>query len=350
MRADKGHYLLLMLFLMSGMTAPYAGLPATAKGHGKATVEPSKDNFEEGKRRYDAEDYPGAIDSFLQSIYFARNGYNPDAYFWLGSAYAKTNQDAKAIEALRKNCEQSLTAVPESHLLLGQIYLRNKRYDEARNEAGNALTQSPLKSGKAYNLLGQVYEAQGNLQTASDHYLHALGNQTPWKYTEAWVNYAEVMMKMRSFEEAFGQFSRLLASGLKDIPSERVYLDIGTCMLAKGNHQGAMDNWYEAIKYNPDCAQAHLQIAMLLDHEHHFSSAVKEYKEFIRVAPTPEDAQKIKVRVQTLEQQLSPAPYIPPKQEYRPPPLTPEQIEMQKRMIEKDRENMNSPATKDSGF
>jgi tetratricopeptide (TPR) repeat protein len=349
MRAYKGHYLLILLFLMSGITPSNTGLPADAKGHGKSTVEPSKDNSEEGKRRFNAEDYPGAIDALLQSIYFARNGYNPDAYFWLGSAYAKTNQDAKAIEALHKNIGQAVDPVPESHLLLGQIYLRNKRFNEARIEAGNALSQSPMKSGKAYNLLGQVYEAEGNLQTASDHYLHALGN-TPWHYVEAWVNYAEVLMKMRSFEASYGQFRNLMASGLKDIPSERCYLDIGLCMLAKGNHQGAMDNWYEAIKYNPDCYQAHLQIALLLDNEHHFSSAVKEYKEYIRVAPNADDAQKIKARVQTLEQQLAPAPYVPPQQEYRPPPPTPEQVEMQKRMIEKDKENLTTPLTRDSGF
>ncbi len=350
MRADKGHYLLILLFLMSGVPASNSWLPpAQAKGHGKNSVEPSKDNFEEGKRRFEAGDYPGAIDSLLQSIYFARNGYNPEAYFWLGSAYAKTNQDAKAIEALKKNIAESIELVPDSHLLLGQIYLRNKRFEDARIEAANALTQSYKKSGKAYNLLGQVYEAEGNLQTASDHYLHALGD-TPWQYTEAWVNYAEVLMRMRSFEASFDQFRHLLAAGLKDVPNERVYLDIGTCLLAKGNHQGAMDNWYEAIKYNPDCYQAHLQIALLLDREHHFSSAVKEYKEYIRVAPTPEDAQKVKTRVQTIEQQLAPAPYVPPPQEYQPPPPTPQQIEMQKRMIEKDKENLNTPLTKDSGF
>src|ERR1700733_1950046 len=60
---------------------------ANAKGHGKSTAEPSSENFDEGMRRFKAKEYDGAVDSFLQSIYFARNGYCPQGYFWLGKSY-----------------------------------------------------------------------------------------------------------------------------------------------------------------------------------------------------------------------------------------------------------------------
>lgn len=91
---------------------------------------------------------------------------------------------------------------------------------------------------------------------------------------------------------------------LKGMDHQRIYLDIGMCLLAKGDHQGAMDNWHEVLNYNPDNAAAHLQLALLLDTERHLSAAVKEYKEYIRLAPDNAETAKIKNKVLLLEQKL----------------------------------------------
>jgi tetratricopeptide (TPR) repeat protein len=357
-RLGRIYPLLIALVAASAFLGRPGIYPAWAKGHhGKSTAEPSQENFEEGQRRYKAKELDGAIDSFLQSIYFSRNGYNPSAYFWLGlTYYDKGGVDQKAIDALKKCCEQSLKFEPDAHYLLGQLYLRTNRLDDAKTEAGLMLNESGTVGSrqKAYNLLGKVAETQGNFAEASSYYLDALGDR-PWKYTEAWVNYGEVLMKEKSWEAAFAQFHNLLESPaiLKSVPFDRVYNDAGTCMFVKGDHQGALDNWHKALQYNPENAAVHLQIAACFDKEKHISSAIQEYKEYIRLAPDQKVAAKVQDRVTALEQQLHPMP-LPQRQ--LPPPvprMTPEEIEAEKQRLEKEKETLNpiTPQQKvDSGF
>jgi tetratricopeptide (TPR) repeat protein len=330
--------------------------PAYAKGHGKSTGEPSQDNFDEGERRFKAKEYDGAVDSFLQAIYFARNGYCPHGYFWLGMTYyEKGGQDQKGIDALNKCITQSLKLEPDAHFLLSKLYLRTQRLPEANTEAGLCLNQSPTTAGraKAYNLLGDVAVANGNLEEASSYYLDALGDR-PWKYTEAWLNYGEVLMKQKSYESAFSQFRNLLESpvGLKNVPFDRVYNDVGLCMFIKGDHQGALDNWRKSLEYNHDNAPVHLQIALCFDKEKHVSSAIQEYKEYIRLSPDPKSTAQARDRVTILEQQLKPMPVPVQRPQPQVPTMTPEEIEQEKRQLEKEKETLNpiTPQKGDSGF
>ena len=146
-----------------------------------------------------------------------------------------------------------------------------------------------------------------------DEYIEALGDP-PWRYTEAWMNYAENLMKQKEWGSAITQLRAMLNHDKKlvGMNPQRIYLDIGICLLAKGDHQGAMDNWHEVLNYNPDNAAAHLQLALLLDSERHTSAAVKEYKEYIRLSPDNAQIAKIKNQVLLLEQKLrSGSPDLP---------------------------------------
>ena len=120
------------------------------------------------------------------------------------------------------------------------------------------------------------------------------------------MNFAENLIKQKEWGYAITQLRNMLNHPklLKGLEPERIYLDIGICLLAKGDHQGAMDNWHEVLNYNPDNAAAHLQLALLLDSERHISSALKEYKEYIRLSPDNAETVKIKNRVLLLEQNL----------------------------------------------
>ncbi len=255
--------------------------------------------------KYKEHDLDGAIDAFLQAIYFARNSYNPEAYYWLGVAYQDKNVDAKAIEALKKCIEQSIKSAPQAHLHLAQLYLRNDRLDEAEIEASKALLDFHGPGPQAHNIIGLISDKRGQFKRGQDEYIEALG-EPPWRYTEAWMNYAENLMKQKEWGSAVIQLRKMLNHNkpLKGMDPQRIYLDIGISLLAKGDHQGAMDNWHEVLNYNPDNAAAHLQLALLLDTERHLSAAVKEYKEYIRLAPDNAETAKIKRQVLVLEQKL----------------------------------------------
>jgi tetratricopeptide (TPR) repeat protein len=299
--------LMSSLYFSLTLTLLYNPHPSFAKVRtsGKNTVEPSKQNFDTGMTKYKDHDLDGAIDGFLQSIYFTRNSYNPDAYYWLGMSYQEKNLDAKAIEAFKKCVEQSIKPAPKAHLHLAQLYMRNNRLDEAEYEANKALADYNGPGPEAHNIIGLISEKRGDLSRAQDQFVEALGDP-PWRYTEAWMNYAENLMKQKQWGYAITQLRKMLnhTKALKGMDPQRIYLDIGICLLAKGDHQGAMDNWHEVLNYNPDNAAAHLQLALLLDSERHLSAAIREYKEYIRLSADNPQIAKIKNQVLLLEQKL----------------------------------------------
>ncbi len=340
MRQAKFFLLLSGCFLFLFANLFSYQLPSFAKirSSGKNTVEPSKENFDLGLRKYKEHDLDGAIDALLQAVYFNRSSYNPEAYYWLGICYQEKNLDAKAIEALKKSVEQSIKRIPLTHLHLSQLYLRNNRLDEAEWEANKALIDFYGPAPEAHNQLGLICEKRNELERAQDQFLDALGNH-PWRYTDAWMNYAENLIKQKKWGYAITQLRNMLNhdKALKGLDPERIYFDIGICLLAKGDHQGAMDNWHETLNYNPDNAQAHLQLALLLDSERHIASAIKEYKEYIRLSPDNSEVAKIKNQVLLLEQKLratpveSVGPYVAPNLDslYKKEPNTSSEIQEQ---------------------
>ncbi len=292
---------------------------ARVRSSGKNTVEPSKENLDLGLKKYKENDLDGAIDAFLQSIYFNRSSYNPQAYYWLGICYQEKKLDAKAIEALKKCVEQTIKPMPEARIHLAELYLRNNRLGEAEFEANKALIDYQGPGPQAHNILGLIAEKRDELPYAQDQFRDALGDP-PWRYTEAWMNLAENMIKQKQWGAAITQLRNMLnhPKPLKGMDHQRIYLDIGICLLAKGDHQGALDNWHEVLNYNPDNSAAHLQLALLLDSERHLGSAIKEYKEYIRLSPDNTEVAKIKNRVLILEQTLRARPSESSDQTFAP--------------------------------
>jgi Tfp pilus assembly protein PilF len=277
----------------------------------------------------------------LQSVYFARNNYQPQANLWLGKAYMQKHEDLKAAEALKKAAEQSLGQSPEAHLLLAEVYLRLKREKDAEQECYTAISETLGRAYKAYNMLGKVFMYEENWTGAQGQFQQALGDP-PYTYTEAWINLVECMMRQQNWIGALQEMRAMLTNTKKlvGLDYERVYLDVGICLLAKGDHQGAIDNWHRTLDYNPSNAEAHLQLAMLYDAEKHVSSAIKEYKEYIRVSSDTKRVEQVKDRITIIEHMLSPTDVQPA--------ATPPSPYMRKQSEE--RQVQAPPQSKDSGF
>ena len=354
-------FLIVLFFLTAEFLIFDQAVLSKPRSSGKSTVEPSKENFELGLSRYKAHDIDGAIDAFLQAIYFNRSTYYPQAYYWLGVCYQDKKQDSKAIEAIKKSVQESIEPAPKAHMHLGELYLRNDRLPEAETEANKAWQDyNTMSVPDVHNLKGLIAQKRGDLSAAGEQFIEALGEK-PWRYTEAWMNYAENLIKRKEWGKATMQLRAILDNPVKlktEPDLERIYLDIGICLLAKGDHQGAMDNWHETLNYNPENAMAHLQLGLLLDSERHVSSAVKEYKEYIRLSEDNPEVVKIKNRVLLLEQILksgqsessiesndqnqpstNPSPYMRKSLE--------DSVNSRQQL---DKQNSTGPTSKESGF
>ena len=253
----------------------------------------------------------------------------------------------KAIEALKKDLEQAVGARPDTNLLLAEIYLRNNRLDEAEEECNQAFVGYQDRAYPAHNVYGKIMERKGDLGVAESHFYYALG-EPPWTFTEAWMNLCENLMKQKRWGDAIGRLKEMIVAAnkgdLKDVDFQKIYLDLGLSLLSKGDHQGAIDSWHKCLDYNQSNAEAHLQLGMLLDAEQHVSSAIKEYREFVRTSPDQYKVARAKERLLLLEQRLAPAEAEPRQSKLSP--YMRKQVEQEQEQLEK--EELRKP--KESGF
>jgi tetratricopeptide (TPR) repeat protein len=307
------------------------------------TVDPAAENYKIGSEQFKLKDYDGAIDALLQAVYFARNNYHPDAYYLLGLCYKEKKQDAKAVEAFSKHLTQTIKPSPDARVELGEIYMRNNRDYEAEREFQLALVDYRGTAPRAHNALGKLYDKRKDHQTAQWHYEQALGD-APWQYADAWLNYAENMMIQQQWASAVQQFQTMLDRGksLKGLDTPRACLDLGVAKYAKGDHQGALEAWQTALSVNPSFAAPHLLLAKMFDEEKHISSAIREYREYIGLAPDDPQLPQIKARMVTLEQQVRPPET--PMQPTKPSPY------MRKQTEEQMQQQMDSLPSPEAGF
>ncbi len=295
----------------------YMPIAAEAKNSQKNTTDPANKNTKLGKQLFEKGDYDLAIDALVQATYFARNGYAPEAFYYLGKSYMAKGDYLKAYDALKKHLSQSVSGEGWGNVAMVETLTALKRYTEAQPYVAFALRgaayESPLyRAAQVAN--AKLYEAQGDFSPACDYYRNALGDR-PWTYYDAWIGFGECLMKMKKWSEAYKYLDEMLTTTktIKGLDYERVHLDLGICLLAKGNHQGAIDHWHQCLEYNHDNKEAHLQLAMLLESENHFASAIKEYRSFVRLSDDPKNhapdkemrSKQVESRIALLEEKLN---------------------------------------------
>jgi tetratricopeptide (TPR) repeat protein len=320
MSKSEAKVYLAALLVLSASMAPCSrfvtGGAAFAKNAQKNTTDPANKNTKLGKQLYEKKQYDLAIDALLQATYFARNGYAPEAFYYLGMCHKAKGDDRKALVALNKHIEQAVDEAGWGHVAIIEVLTNLKEFKEAEPHCAYALRSArpdtPLFQAAKF-AHAKLCEARGDTSAACSLYRDALGSDH-WKYFDAWIGFGECLMKMKNWSEAHKYISQILTSKetIKDLDYPRVHLDLGICLLAKGNHQGAIDHWHQCLEYDPENKEAHLQLAMLLDSENHISSAIKEYRNFVRLNDSPKQqlkpdgrAQQVESRIAILEQKLA---------------------------------------------
>ncbi len=303
---------------------PHFGNSSTAHAKlgrkGKYTESPAEMHYKEGKAKYDNDDLDGAIDALLQATYFSRNGYHPDAHYWLGMSYMAKGEDKKAVESLERCVSQSETQPIKAYLALAEIHMRNERWDECRGALDSIRNPEPKIRQQIHFLTALMYEKRAEvekeesskasyLSVAESHFEQAMGLK-PWKWVKCWVMLCECKMKQKKWQDAIQELNALIHTdyGGSHFPIARVHKDIGLCRLAIGDHQGALDNWHRALDYDKRDAEVWLQVGMLLESERHYSSAAKNYKEFLRLMEDKPDNRiaHVRDRLTKIEHMLAP--------------------------------------------
>lgn len=305
--------------------------PAEAKfgRKGKNTQSSADKYYDVGISKMRADDLDGAIDSFSQSLYFARNGYNPKANYWLGICYLNKADYKKAEEYLLRATEQTVENMPEAWLAIAEVRIKT---DQPELKFRDALQKARLAKADRHQvsyMYGIYSDSKGKYMNAMSHYMQALGDK-PWKWTKVWMKYAECKMKLQKWAEAIREFNAILTTDepLKEEPLGRIHHDIGVCKLALGDHQGAIDHWMRALDYDRTNREVWLQLGMLYEAEKHYSSAIRDYKEFLRLTPTGSGearVEHVRSRIIQIEHMLTPNETVP--QPAKPSPYMRRQVE-----------------------
>lgn len=337
---------------------------ARDKHFAKASADPARDKVEEGLVLIRKHDWDGAIDSFKQAIYFARNQYNPDAYKYLGLCYRATRNYQKAIDTFQKYFDQATTPSPDVHIDLAECYVETKDFDKARRElelgaAADAETQKfryrqRFAYGELHEKLGDTNPnrraAAGDYDQAAQFYKEAMEEKP--LYTDAWMALGKIEMKIGNWNDALQVYRGILDKGPLLHPDlVELYYNMGTCLLKHGDHQGALDHYRMALEQNPDSFDAHLAIANILDSEKHLSTALEEYQAALRCADKDSPQRSpIMNKIDYIEQQLQPKDVPVP---IRPSPAMRHMFDDSQSPAAVNNPNNNNnlaPVSKDAGF
>jgi tetratricopeptide (TPR) repeat protein len=113
------------------------------------------------------DEFPAAADEYNQALKATPSTREEtSARLGLAFVYIQDSEDDKALEQL-KSALSSDPSNAEAHSLLGQILVRNHRYDEAIPHLLCALSAiSPSTRPEVHSLLAKCYSARGNYQKA----------------------------------------------------------------------------------------------------------------------------------------------------------------------------------------
>lgn len=284
----------------------------------KATVEPAELHMKEGMRKMKLRDYEGGSDEFLQSVYFSRNHYNPQAYMYLGLCYKASRKYSKAIEAFLNHLKQVTDVSPNARIDLAECYMDIGEFDKAREQVEKARGEADYKDKRPIYAMGELFERMDNPGSALDCYSAALGEE-PWTYTEAFMGKARCSMKLGNFNQALKDYRQIIDDCLKRVNWVELYYNMGQCLYKRGDHQGAIDHWYYALQQDNTSFDCHAALAHILDEEKHISAAIKEYENAIRYAPKNYNLDKLnkrllflqaKLREQEAVKEVKPSPYM----------------------------------------
>ena len=150
-------------------------------------ANPAMDLYATGRSRFEAGDFKGAIDAYLQSIKMEPG--SAEIYLNLGHAYLKLQKDSDAVKAFKQSLKLNPDQ-PETQYGLGLAAFRTKRFEEAANAFKKATILSPGMA-KAHFGLSLAYQELGNINGVLDQFriLERLDKNLARKLAETFPQY-----------------------------------------------------------------------------------------------------------------------------------------------------------------
>jgi len=201
---------------------------------------------------------------------------------------ARTNWSAGNLAESEKLLQRALAADPsrlQTYALLGELYAKQNRIDEAIARFQDVLKQSP-KSSWAITMLGMLREAQGKKSEAAAEYERALAidprsavpaNNLAWLYVES----------NRNLDQAL----QLAQTAQQTLPQEAGVTDtLGWIYVRKNMASLGIPHLEASIRRSPSEALFHYHLGMAYLQVNEFDKAREELTKALSLRPNFEGA------------------------------------------------------------
>ena len=188
----------------------------------------------------------------------------PDAAEYVSALKVKAralyllSRDAEAEKTLKDAAARAPTDA-EIPYNLGRIYYQQSRHAEAADAFRRATTLDPA-AYRAWDNLGLVSEALGDVAQAQQHYLKAIAlvHKDHPRYDVVYANFADLMIRLGNAQSAFD----LATEAAQRNPDEpRNFFLAGKALVQAGRSDVSLRWLEQAVKLNPDYPEAHYVLA-----------------------------------------------------------------------------------------
>ena len=157
--------------------------------------------------------------------------------------------------------------------------MRNRDYQDPVTMWTDVLVTAP-HNARAHNNLGSLYERQGDLLSAADHYQRGL--RIAPNFVDAHNNLGKVLTKQGKFDEALAHFEHALR--IKPNFADAHY-GLALVLQQEGKLVDAVAHFRHAIRSRPDHAETHYLLALVLTRQRNFDQAIAHFERALRLKP-----------------------------------------------------------------
>jgi tetratricopeptide (TPR) repeat protein len=177
------------------------------------------------------------------------------------------------LEALKINPDDK-----DTNINFGNLLVRQGRLDEAIERYINAIKSKP-NFAKAYNNLGIAYVQRGDRQKAIEQFSTAVKINP--SYLDAQNNLKMALLQKQVKESA----STKQSADSEDISTFSGQMMVGTSLMKKGDLDGAIKHFQEALKIEPENINAHVSMGLALGYKRNFDGAISHFRTAIKINP-----------------------------------------------------------------
>lgn len=199
------------------------------------------------------------------------------ALYNLGNAYDQMNQSAEAEANYRRALEADPNHARARSNLGCLLYAAGKRA-EAIEEFTQAITLDPTYA-EALNNLAVIFLETGRAAQAESLLRDAVRSNP--NYADGYFNLGNALLSQGSSKEAVEAYRRALE--LRENPLARARL--GTALWQSGDSEGALQELADAMKLQPELAEAHYQAALILSGQKKTQTAITFFRQAIQFQP-----------------------------------------------------------------